>query len=236
MCGWLYCFQSDVLTICKWIKRCLTMFNIEHWQLHASLPCLFIALSLTLTTLLANSQDDTLIILVLLYFLLKIGFDISCKLSPREIICMKCQSLYLEKKIRKIFQKVVCWIFYTCRALKAFTAWCRLSRQEKHNKQLRVKTCLLNSEGSNKSSYVHNLIIDLFIRWYTSISIHSQSDTWRSWSDCVSRCENGLGLSCLRTPRWPYYIMRYILYAKLAHTQTCASSQHGHWCSSNFYL
>ena len=28
------------------------------------------------------------------YFSLKIGFDISCKLSPRETICLKDQSLF----------------------------------------------------------------------------------------------------------------------------------------------
>ena len=38
----------------------------------------------------------------------EIDFDISCK----ETICMKCQSLY-SGKIWKIFQNVVCWIFYS---------------------------------------------------------------------------------------------------------------------------
>ena len=28
------------------------------------------------------------------YFSQKIGFDISCKLSPEETICIKCQSLF----------------------------------------------------------------------------------------------------------------------------------------------
>ena len=32
----------------------------------------------------------------------KIGFDISCKLSPLETICIKCQSLFSGEKIRKI--------------------------------------------------------------------------------------------------------------------------------------
>ena len=31
------------------------------------------------------------------YFSLKKGFDISCKLSPVETICMKCQILFLDK-------------------------------------------------------------------------------------------------------------------------------------------
>ena len=39
------------------------------------------------------------------FFSQKTGFDISCKLSPLETICMKCQNLL---KIRNIFQYVVC--------------------------------------------------------------------------------------------------------------------------------
>ena len=53
---------------------------------------------LTFTILWANSADDKLIFLS--YFSPKSGFDISCKLSPFEIICMKC----LWGKIREIFQ------------------------------------------------------------------------------------------------------------------------------------
>ena len=35
------------------------------------------------------------------YFSQKIGFDISCILSPEETICIKCQSLFSEKKKKK---------------------------------------------------------------------------------------------------------------------------------------
>ena len=43
------------------------------------------------------------------YFSQKIGFDISCKLSHLETICMKFQILLSKKnKIRKKFQTVVC--------------------------------------------------------------------------------------------------------------------------------
>ena len=35
------------------------------------------------------------------YFSWKIGFDISCKLSPKETICMKCQTLFYEEKKKK---------------------------------------------------------------------------------------------------------------------------------------
>ena len=49
--------------------------------------------SLTFTTLWASSADDQWVIFF--YFSLrKTGFDISCKLSPLETICMKCQNLF----------------------------------------------------------------------------------------------------------------------------------------------
>ena len=31
------------------------------------------------------------------------GFDISCKLSPMEKICMKCKTFFFVRKIRKKF-------------------------------------------------------------------------------------------------------------------------------------
>ena len=52
------------------------------------------------------------------YFLYKTGLGISCKLSPSETICMKCQSSFLGK-YKKIFQNVVCWKIYPeCEAMK----------------------------------------------------------------------------------------------------------------------
>ena len=46
------------------------------------------------------------------FFFQKTGFDISCKLSPKETICMKCQGLFLWKKKKKKekYQSNVCWI------------------------------------------------------------------------------------------------------------------------------
>ena len=32
------------------------------------------------------------------------GFGISCKLSPKETVCMKCQTLFSEKKKKKCFK------------------------------------------------------------------------------------------------------------------------------------
>ena len=36
------------------------------------------------------------------YFSQLIGFDISCKLSPEETICMKCQNLFSQKNNKNI--------------------------------------------------------------------------------------------------------------------------------------
>ena len=49
-------------------------------------------LKFTIATIWANSAGDTLISFS--YFTHKVDFDISCKLSPRETICLKCQSLF----------------------------------------------------------------------------------------------------------------------------------------------
>ena len=43
----------------------------------------------------ANSADDKLMIFS--YFTQKTGFDISCKFSPMETTCMKCQNLFFGK-------------------------------------------------------------------------------------------------------------------------------------------
>ena len=39
------------------------------------------------------------------YFSQKIGFDISCKLSPMKTICMRCQSPFSEKKNKENISK-----------------------------------------------------------------------------------------------------------------------------------
>ena len=51
--------------------------------------------SVEMLTLWAYLADNKLMIFS--FFSQKIGFDISCKLSPEETICMKCQSLYTVK-------------------------------------------------------------------------------------------------------------------------------------------
>ena len=57
----------------------------------------------------ANSADNKLMIFFI--FSQKIGFDISGKLSPRETICMKCQSLFSWEKSEKYFKKLSAEIF-----------------------------------------------------------------------------------------------------------------------------
>ena len=78
----------------------------------------FLLSAWTFTTLCAISADDKQMIFFF-YFSHKIGFDVSCKLSPKEMSrCMKCRSPFLVK-IRKTFQNVVCWILYpACHALR----------------------------------------------------------------------------------------------------------------------
>ena len=61
-----------------------------------------------LACLVKNSGDD-----VLKYFpsfSKEIQSDISCKLSPKETICMTCQILFLGKKLEKYHQFDVWWI------------------------------------------------------------------------------------------------------------------------------
>ena len=66
------------------------------------------AITLTLSTLWAHSTEDELMIFFV--FFQKIRFDISCKLSPQEAICMKCRILFSGKNISK------------CRLLKFYRA------------------------------------------------------------------------------------------------------------------
>ena len=61
---------------------------------------------LTFNSLSANSEDDKFIVLFFSYFSQKTGFDISCKLSPLETICMNCQSLFSGKNKKKKYFKM----------------------------------------------------------------------------------------------------------------------------------
>ena len=65
--------------------------------------CLLLLLCtiLTFSMLLADSADDKLMTFFLI-LCVKIGFDILCKLSPKETICMKCQILFSRKNKKNI--------------------------------------------------------------------------------------------------------------------------------------
>ena len=51
---------------------------------------------LTFTLLLLDSFANKIVIFLLLLFM-KIGFDISCKVSLKETICIKCTCLFSGK-------------------------------------------------------------------------------------------------------------------------------------------
>ena len=74
---------------------------------------------LTFITLgkISRRQADTFRVLfvcfcfVLGFFLQKIGFDILCKLSSKETVCVKCQSLFSGRK-KKNISKCLLKFFY----------------------------------------------------------------------------------------------------------------------------
>ena len=51
-----------------------------------------------------NSADNELVIFSLFFFTQKTGFDIACKLSPLETVCMKCQILFSGKNKKQYFK------------------------------------------------------------------------------------------------------------------------------------
>ena len=73
----------------------------------------------------SNNLQHVLCKMTNIFFLFsqKIGFDISCKLSPNKTICIKYQSLFLAK-IRKMLS--------ICRLLNYPKEWCRLRIKGHH--------------------------------------------------------------------------------------------------------
>ena len=65
--------------------------------------------------LMADSADDKL---KFSYFFLKTGFDIPCKLSPLETLCMKCQNLFSGKNKKNISNVVCCNFYPACLSIK----------------------------------------------------------------------------------------------------------------------
>ena len=89
-----FCFVGVLLFLFFFFfnEYCLHQMNIlkmlNHWQVMFTTTW-----TLTFTNLRTNSADNKLITFFFSYFSQKIGFDISCKLSPKEeTIYMKCQN------------------------------------------------------------------------------------------------------------------------------------------------
>ena len=110
--GWVYS------AMCLWRNwRKLQINNVssirnQGWKLLSKLFCLLsekwstlkgkILLAVVCRKANRKSKDNKLTIFFL--FCLEIGFDISWKLSPKETICMKCQSLFSGKNKKKYFK------------------------------------------------------------------------------------------------------------------------------------
>ena len=72
------------------------MVSVKHVFLFVTHVCILLFLlscilyvCILYTTLWANSADDKFMIFFSFFFFQKIGIDISCRLSPGEMICMK---------------------------------------------------------------------------------------------------------------------------------------------------
>ena len=68
--------------------------------------------NVTFPTLWCTTAENNLMMFFL--FSQKMGFDMSCKLSPKETICMTCKSQFSGKNVKNtfVFQSVVNQIFY----------------------------------------------------------------------------------------------------------------------------
>ena len=104
----LYCLKLTNIMLYKltWIGAIIHAMQVIHigdLSIYANRadPDQTDMVSFKLTLLWADSADDKLIIFFL-FFSQKIGFDISYKLSPWEIICMKCQILFSGKNKKNI--------------------------------------------------------------------------------------------------------------------------------------
>ena len=73
----------------------LTQITLMGWQVMKSE--IIVIIMLTLYRQIQQQQ-----ILIFSYFSWKIGFGMSCKLSPLETICMKCQNLFSLKNKKSI--------------------------------------------------------------------------------------------------------------------------------------
>ena len=84
--------------ICK-LRKCLcVLFTIADNGYHILQK--FLCLMLSMLGKNFSRQQSEIFFLI---FQKKMGFDISCKLSPQETICMKCQCLFSGKNKKNIF-------------------------------------------------------------------------------------------------------------------------------------
>ena len=87
----------------------------------------------------------------LFIFSTKTGFDISCKWSPKETICMKCQILFSGKKKKKIY--IYIYQFVIC---------CNSPESGKRVKamghNLVVQLCTCQAEQEHKSRKYTNIL------------------------------------------------------------------------------
>ena len=103
------CFQGEIRKIWNnfWLKKelckVLNKINMHQrinwitWKKNYRANAVTLILS-TLGKTFSRRHSE----IFFLFFLKKIGFDISCKLSPKETICMTCQSLFSGKDKKNI--------------------------------------------------------------------------------------------------------------------------------------
>ena len=112
------------------------------------------------------SADD--ILKYFSYFSHKTWFGISYNLSPMETICMECQILFFLRKIRKIFQYIICWISPESALVKVKklqsqqeqTTFFFFSGYFSKNTDFHSLTCSLCSKGN---------LLDFYCLWADSI-------------------------------------------------------------------
>ena len=98
--------NTDINCFCLFT---INVLNFEHYIPYFCLPkvcffCIcFLTISICWVKILAGN-----ILKYFSYFSQEIGFDISCKLSLREITCMECQTTFSWKNKKKHHQFVVC--------------------------------------------------------------------------------------------------------------------------------
>ena len=112
--AWIYLNETIQIVLKKYKKMFISLFQTLTWIREAEgnilfkLPFAEFNLYHSLDKFSRWQMND----IILIFFLQKIGFDTSCKLSPKETICMKCQSLFsalgdsFHEVLKPIFWKI----------------------------------------------------------------------------------------------------------------------------------